>query len=843
MAAFPHDFDAATTPTEVVSPDQPWDPIQSLGERLAAELADEWRAGRSVLAEEFLKRHPKLADYPQAAFRVICEEICLRQEAGQEVLPEDYLARFPRWRAEIQLLLDCHQLLQPGHDAEPFPLLDDFHSMAELGRGAQGRVYLAKQISLGDRPVILKVTPRHGREHLSLARLQHTHIAPLYWVHDDPEHDRRVLCMPFFGTVTLAAVLVALKGKPVDKRTGEDLLRVLDEGQAKIGIELPGQGPARQFLARASYVQAICYIGACLADALKYAHDRDLVHLDLKPSNVLLAGDGQPMLLDFHLAREPINPDGPSPRGLGGTPAYMSPEQQRALKAVSQGARVPVSVDGRSDIYSLSVILYQLLGGPVPLPEPPPRIDKCNPEVSLSLADLLHKCLDPEPESRYLDAGALAADFRRHLADQPLRGVRNRSVLELWSKWRRRRPQSLAILVLIFMVASFGATAAMLYHSNQNQRIADHRAQAQKALNDGQNLFQEKEYARAAEVYAEGLDKARATQVSSDLVRDLRDRLRRAERYALIQRLHQISDAVRFAASAIAPTSTKSLARLEKNCRDLWEARGALFEALAEVADERTQREQVRADLQDLALIWTDLRVRLTRGASQQAEHRAAMEILDEAAKLFGRSCVLERARCQHARALGLQDETEKAARAADDLPRRFPWEFYALGRSYLDEGDLDRAARAFDKAVAMDPSGYWPNFYQGVCAYRQGRFADALAAFRAAIAIQPGLAPGYFNRAMAHEKLSQLDQARADYDRALRIDPALAAGYLNRGLVYYRQKNFAKAQADFEPGPRVRRRPRPGSLQPRLGVPRAKPAPGSPRQSPRSSALPSRVR
>src|SRR5262249_29706525 len=113
--------------------------------------------------------------------------------------------------------------------------------------------------------------------------------------------------------------------------------------------------PARRTLSESSYVHAVCRIGVCLADALQYAHERGLVHLDLKPSNVLLAADGQPMLLDFHLARGPIHPDERWPQWLGGTPGYASPEQQAALRAVEQGRKVPLPVDGRSDVYSLGV--------------------------------------------------------------------------------------------------------------------------------------------------------------------------------------------------------------------------------------------------------------------------------------------------------------------------------------------------------------------------------------------------------------------------------------------------------------------------------------------------------
>src|SRR5262249_52004028 len=142
---------------------------------------------------------------------------------------------------------------------------------------------------------------------------------------------------------------------------------------AEAPLSVPEQGPARQFIARASYLQAVCWLGACLADALADAHRRDLVHLDLKPSNILIAADGTPLLLlDFHLARPPIRHNDPAQHWIGGTPHYMSPEQRLAMSEIHAGLVPTVDVDGRSDIYALGLVLFRALGvaisnGPFPM--------------------------------------------------------------------------------------------------------------------------------------------------------------------------------------------------------------------------------------------------------------------------------------------------------------------------------------------------------------------------------------------------------------------------------------------------------------------------------------------
>src|SRR5205814_6838537 len=119
--------------------------------------------------------------------------------------------------------------------------LGDFRLLAELGRGRQARVFLARQGTLADRPVVLKVTPRQDREFLSLARLQHTHIIPLHGVHDFPARNLRALCQPYLGGATLARLLDLLRSVPAAQRSGASLVAALDQ----VGRELPIELPAR----------------------------------------------------------------------------------------------------------------------------------------------------------------------------------------------------------------------------------------------------------------------------------------------------------------------------------------------------------------------------------------------------------------------------------------------------------------------------------------------------------------------------------------------------------------------------------------------------------------------
>jgi eukaryotic-like serine/threonine-protein kinase len=750
-----------------------------------------WEQGRKITAIELLSHRPNLG--AEHAIRLVYEEICLRREDGQQVITTEILNQFPQWKNDLKVLLDCDRLLRPLTKVTILPKLGDllgpFRLVSELGRGASGKTYLAVEPGLADRLVVLKVMPDDQEEHLSLARLQHTHIIPLFAEHAFPDQGLRALCMPYLGGASLARVLEGLGGYPFSQLSGRRLLEVLDQAQAGPPAPQSADGPYRRFLDQASYVQSICWIGACLADGLHDAHLHGLIHMDVKPSNVLIAGDGLPMLLDFHLARKSIQIGELISDRVGGTPGCMAPEQRDALAAVSLGRPVPNSVDHRCDIYALGVLLHDALSRDAISNEPTSRsYRRPPPQVSVGLADLIDKCLNPNPKDRYKDAASLADDLRRHLNDLPLRGVVNRSIGERWRKWRRRRPGALTrgaawSLMLAASIATLG-----LGYTVYRQKVH----QLEMSLEDGQRFQLEHRFAEAAHSLDRGLQRASQFPGVDRLRQELAKQLRLAKRAQKADDLNHLADVIRFR-YGISPPSGEEAQTLTKHIRLIWEERNLLLETGPESpVSEITQ--QIRTDLLDLAVVWANLRVRMAPTGKLDEARQEALQVLNEAESACGTSLALSRERRSYTHALGLIDSHPEL-----ELSPQTPWEHYNLGQFYLRSGLTQKAAREFQLSLDSRPQDFWPNFYQGLCAYNLGRFQEAIAAFRTCVALSPTTAECFYNRALANDATGETAQALHDYSMALNINPQLTSAALNRGILFYKAGRYQDAVKDLQ--------------------------------------------
>ena len=307
--------------------------------------------------------------------------------------------------------------------------IDDFDLLTSLGKGAFATVFLARQCSM-QRMVALKISRDRGSEPQTLAQLDHPNIVRVFDQRQLAEQKLRLLYMQYIAGGTLQEVVEYARKIGPGRLSGATLIAAIDERWCGQGEQPPGDSLTRYRLQDASWPQVVCWLGARLAGALAYAHERGVLHRDVKPANVLVAADGQPKLADFNISFSKL--DGATPAAyFGGSLAYMSPEQLEACDPAHP--RQPEDLDGRSDVYSLGVLLWELLTLRRPftetgLPESwslalakmtgVRRAGVASDALALVPADCtravsecLLKCLAPDTADRHASAAALAREL------------------------------------------------------------------------------------------------------------------------------------------------------------------------------------------------------------------------------------------------------------------------------------------------------------------------------------------------------------------------------------------------------------------------------------------------
>ena len=325
--------------------------------------------------EAYFDDFPELADDPPPD--LIYEDYHIRANAGELVAAEEYLRRFPACASELARLLRMHaqdvstQLVVPEAslalaEIGPGSQVDDFDLLTRLGKGAFASVFLARQNSM-QRLVALKISSDHSQEPQTLAQLDHEHIVRVYDQRHLSGRGLRLLYMQYVAGGTLQTVVEAVRRTPASERTGRLLFDCIDDALLQRGESRPPDSPLRARLADAPWPEVVAWLGACLAEALDYAHGQGVLHRDIKPANVLIGADGSPKLADFNISFSNKLAGSTPAAYLGGSLAYMSPEQLEACNVSHD--RTPESLDGRADLYSLGILLYELLTGSRPFPD------------------------------------------------------------------------------------------------------------------------------------------------------------------------------------------------------------------------------------------------------------------------------------------------------------------------------------------------------------------------------------------------------------------------------------------------------------------------------------------
>jgi serine/threonine protein kinase/tetratricopeptide (TPR) repeat protein len=447
-------------------------------EDLIAEITDHLQAGERVDLSAILADHPEHA------------------EILRNILPAiEVMAEFGRSSAAGRPADQAASALVPA----ALGVLGDFRIICEVGRGGMGVVYEAEQLSLRRR-VALKVLPyvaavdpkqlqRFRIEAQAAAQLHHTNIVPVHAV--GCERGVHYYAMQFIEGQTLADVIKELRQlaglDAVDPscvtNVPPELAANLATGTwygstvkasetAEPASSTATPRPLSSLAASAStrdraYFWTIAQLGIQAAEALDYAHGMGLVHRDIKPANLLLDVRGNLWIADFGLARMANDASLTVTGDLVGTIRYMSPEQALAKRVV---------VDHRTDIYSLGVTLYELLGlrpafdgdrqdvlRQIAFAEPG-SLRSVNRAVPIELDTIVMKAMSKDPSSRYSTAQEFADDLQRFLDQKPIRAKRP-SLARRAAQWTRRHTAvvatALILLTLGTAISTWQAVRAM----------------------------------------------------------------------------------------------------------------------------------------------------------------------------------------------------------------------------------------------------------------------------------------------------------------------------------------------------------------------------------------------
>ena len=384
-------------------------------EVLASEYAEKARQGKNPTLDSYIERYPEMADEIRQLFPMVAVLEQWKSDRESEVL-----------RAQLP---DQFKLKQLG----------DCRIVREIGRGGMGVVFEAVEGSI-ERHVAVKLLPwrismvphrqeRFEREAQTIARLRHANIVPIFRFgrHDDYAY----YVMQYVESVNLGHIIGALS----ERQQVSPAQEIRNEtGSAAEPTDQPSGHPARKGLKHDSW-KAFARIGLQVAQALRHAHRKGVLHNDVKPGNLLIDAAGKVFVTDFGLA-EPLNPESSEvDESVNGTLRYMAPERFQGI------------CDETSDIYSLGITLFELVTQQSAF-DTESRVDLINAitqgeirqpaelsrEIPADLTAVISKAVSQKPDDRYQSAGEFASDLLRYINNERVVARSGGGIL----RWLRR---------------------------------------------------------------------------------------------------------------------------------------------------------------------------------------------------------------------------------------------------------------------------------------------------------------------------------------------------------------------------------------------------------------------
>ncbi len=611
-----------------------------------------------------------------------------------------------------------------------------------------GTVYLAVQLSLGRR-VALKVLPgaqalepenviRFRREARAIARLAHPNIVPVHMIGE--EDGVHFIVMDFVDGRSLSDII----GELSDRRS--DATRVAGLG-----------GPA--------HGMAVARIGMRVAEALHSAHGEGIIHRDVKPSNVLLTGDGTPLLIDFGIARDAASTSMTGAGHFVGSLFYSSPEQV-------SGA--PSEIDHRTDIYSLGATLYELLAlrpymrvsstrellSRIPLVEPPPLRGGPFPVPKVLETVVLH-AMEKDRSRRYATARDFAGDLRRFVDGEPVLARPVGPITRLTLK-ARRRPVMTAALFLFFLLLVVGAYAIRLTGREEQRRrdvaVTELVEEAGAYANFGYPAHAIKLLDRALSIDAGNLD-------------------------ALLHRGLAHADMSRSDRNA-----ANDLAAVISRAPDTWAAAFRLGDLAKRLGDEGLRRTAL--DAIGVRRPTKAIDFYLEARAKRDTDPRAALELARQAEELDPRNLANLQLIAWLCHRTGDRTRLYAATRATVALKPRAWWALFDLAVAEFQNGWLEEAVRHYGEAVKSCPGDAHEayqvrlrrQFAGALLAVR--RFDEAEREARTAVEIDERSSEAWDTLGVVLMARGRADEAKASLDEALGLDEGNALARAHRARI-----------------------------------------------------------
>lgn len=421
----------------------------------------------SFSAVDFFDRHPECARFKSVVLEVTLEEYVRRSCTSEQLAPSDIAAQFPEYHTAIARQIEVYQLLEDSSELgdlenwpEPGEKFLDLQVQELLGVGAFSKVFLATEPQLGDRQVVVKVCHGAAAEAAFLGRLGHAHITPIHWHRKCEQTGLSAIVMPYLARSTMADVIDHCFSNGRQPHLAAEPGAAVNE--LHFGTDFWREEASTDAAFSGTFSDGAVRWAIQLADALAFAHRRNICHSDIKPSNVLMTPSGNAVLVDFSMA----NDLAVDRKTIGGTFPYMAPEQ---LEAFLAGNDIPVSF--ASDIFSFGVTLYEFLTGRLPFGYPPDglshhataewlckqqtegaaSVSSVNRQIPNSVSAVVMQCLALDPSARPESGIAVRDQFNRETSTT--HRIRNTS--------RRHRKKLSALCATITVAASLAIAYVM----------------------------------------------------------------------------------------------------------------------------------------------------------------------------------------------------------------------------------------------------------------------------------------------------------------------------------------------------------------------------------------------